>query len=364
MSDPVRSYEFSLGRDDVAALVRLRHGGPFEIGLKWFIACAVAAGMAQALLEEFFGAAWAIGQFGAVLIAVALLGLVATWRLWRGRRAAANWPLPARSTVEIWRDHLAATEDGRVRFIAWKTVLAAIYDRRRVILTLDPIEGSVILPRSAFGSDGDLAAFVEFAEARLREGDGEQAEEAGAPPDAPLSVETIITADDVRRVRKHAAGAAMSYAKALGLAALIGAALVGGVASLGARLLGAQDSFSCVWLWGALAGAAGGAVFVGLRLDAAQRRHDGEWTTSAARLTIDADGLAREGDGALSRFAWRRIARIEATADDLLFWIDREMIVAPRRSFASQDSFEAFEQAARRWRSAALTPSAAQEARA
>jgi len=66
------------------------------------------------------------------------------------------------------------------------------------------------------------------------------------------------------------------------------------------------------------------------------------------------DLLTAALDGLVARFAWRRVDRVEADADDLLFWMGPEAILAPRRCFAAQTDFDDFVRAARAWRRAAL----------
>lgn len=376
-ADPAPPLSFSLTRDDLAALARLRRGGALEFDLKWFLAAAMLAGAGAALAEDRLDPA-SYGPIAVgVLVFAAVMALGAGFRRWRNARAAARWPLPARTQVVATPHGLALDEDGRARLLAWDAVGALRADDERLTLIGPKPESWAILPARAFADPQAMAAFRRVIEARLDEDDAREAQdaserdeneragnaretasEAAAPPRGSLGVATRIEAQDARRVLS-APGERVSYALAFGLAALIGAALFGAIAFLLAPMVARAPAADGVWLWGALAGAMLGALALGLKFDRVEARRWADWRAQDARLAIDADGLTRSADGVVARFAWRRVDRIETTAQDLVFWMDREIVPAPRRCFASPDEFAAFAAAARAWRRAALaTPPA------
>jgi len=342
---------FRLAREDVAALLRPAHR--FDVGadLRWLLAAGVAAGMAYGAIadEDPASPVAALAASGAAVVVI--LGGGQLWRRWRRARAVAIWPLPVESRVEIDRQAIRLVEDGRLRLVAWERAQEVSADKERVIVWLQPIADSVVLPRAAFDDEADMAAFHAYARERLTD---DEDEAFGPPPDAPLSVEVTLTGDDVRRAAAGS-GRPLSYLQTLVGATLIGAIALGGAALLVARGFGVEADMSSPWLWGALVGALGGAGLAGYALDQAQARGWRDWRAAPARLTIDAQGLRRVAAGQEARVDWRAIDRIETRPHALLLRTGEEAYVAPLRCFADADAFEAFADAAQAWRRAALS---------
>lgn len=362
-SDPVflSTRTFSLTRDDVAAMIGLRQGRAIAFDLKWFLAAAALTGAGMAAAEDFFDPASLTPKGVGLAVGAAAMGLGFGYRAWRRARAASRWPLPARTQVAMTGEGLTLNEDGRARRLAWSEIgVVQGDDERLTLLGLAP-QAWAVLPARAFADAQAMRAFHWLVEERLREDDGETSapETTVAPPEGRLSVETRIAAEDARRALSTKGGKRISYAAAFSVSALIGAGLIGGLAFLVAPAFAATAGGGAIWLWGALAGAALGALALGLKFDRAEKRVWESWRTQAARLDIDADGLTRSADGVVARFAWRRIDDVETTPHDLIFRMDREIVPAPRHCFASPEAFDAFAAAARAWRRAALASSAA-----
>ncbi|QLP96877.1 MAG: YcxB family protein [Rhodoblastus sp.] len=340
---------FHLAREDVAALLKPRDRGIGE-DLRWLLAAGLAAGVGLGAIEdEVKLSSLATLAMAAGIVAVVLLAGHG-WRRWRLARAAAAWPLPAEIRVEIDHQAISLVEDGRARHVAWETALGVTRDASRVIVWMNPVADSVVLPLAAFEDKADMAAFEAFADARMRDED----EALPPPPEGPLSVEVTLTAEDARRVGAGA-GRPLSYLQAMVGATLIGAIGLGGLALLVARGFGVEADMRNPWLWGALVGALAGAALLGHLFDRAQARSWRDWPTTTATLTIDADGLTRAADGVQTRVAWRAIDRVEERTHDLLLRTGAEAYVVPRRCFADEDGFDRFADAARAWRAAAAS---------
>lgn len=345
---------FSPTREDVAAL--LRPAQRFEVlgELRWLLAAGLAGGAVLGVIEDGgVRPPWSYALVGAATLLVLLVGQL--WRDWRRARRVAAWPLPARVEVEIDHQAISLVEDGRARHVAWETAREVTRDADRAIIWLVPLADSVVLPRAAFADEADMAAFHAFADARIA---GEDEEDFGPLPEAPLSVETTLTAEDARQVSAWA-GRPISYLQALVGATAIGAVALGGLALLVADAFGVETNLRSPWLWGALAGALSGAALIGHRFDRAQALAWRDWPTTTARIAIDAEGLRRLADGQETRVDWRRIDRIEERADYLLLRVGAEAYVVPRRAFADEDAFDRFADAARALRRAAVSPAAA-----
>ena len=345
-------------RADAAALLAPARRFDVAFDLRWFLAACVAAGMGLGLVEDETSLTGPGALAAAGAIFALFLGVGALWRALRRRRALARFPLPRAARVRVDALGVALIEDGRERFVAWETVAAVTGDDERVLLRLDPVEDSVLLPRAAFDDAAEMAAFRAYADARIEASADDLAE---PPPDAPLAVDIEIAAEDARRVAQGGARP-ISYARAMGAAALIGAMGIGGLAFLLARGFGLAGGWS-PWLAGAALGAGLGAAGLGLRFDRAQARRWRDWRPARFRLVIDPRGLTRRADGVETRLDWRAVERVETRPDDLLIWLSNdEALPAPRRCFAGEADFARFAHAARVWRRAAFDAPARKDA--
>jgi hypothetical protein len=345
-------------RADAAALLAPARRIDVAFDLRWFLAACVAAGMGLGLIEDGTRLTGPTTLAAAGAIVALFLAGGALWRALRRRRAVARFPLPREARARIDAVGVELIEDGRERFVAWETVAAVTGDDARVMLRLDPVENSVVLPRAAFADAAEMAAFRAYADARIEASADELAE---PPPDAPHAVDIEIAAGDARRLAQGE-GRRLTYAQAMGAAALIGALGLGGLAFLLAKAFGVEAGFS-PWLAGAALGAGLGAAGLGLRFDRAQARRWRDWRPVRARLVIDPQGLTRRAEGVETRLDWRAVERIESRPDDLLIWLSNdEALPAPRRCFADESEFARFAHAARVWRRAALDAPAPKDA--
>jgi hypothetical protein len=162
-ADYLFSYRYRLTRADLPARPRSRR----EItGWRKFVLFAPAflTGAGYATFEDDVVrlVPWLKGHetFGAVLalaIVYGALALAVTFiTLWRVRRL----PLPAMDTlVQGDMQHLAVTEDGRLRFYAWELLHVPIItaDHLFLLTTADDI---VTIPLRAFTDRDDMAFFA------------------------------------------------------------------------------------------------------------------------------------------------------------------------------------------------------------
>jgi hypothetical protein len=164
-AQPMLRLDYQLGFADALAY----ESRPRELRgwrkLVFFVWIALA-GAGVALLPE----GWTSGEgdwrfwfyglgFASILYGIAVVVMTFHDRL----RAQRRLPRPVDVVLEQWGDHLAVTENGGMRFIAFETISTAYASVSHAIIVVE--NDVVIVPRRAFAEPGDMEAFAAFLDA-------------------------------------------------------------------------------------------------------------------------------------------------------------------------------------------------------
>eukprot|EP01037_Dinobryon_pediforme_P022302 gene22302-23415_t len=353
------SNSSALTREDYRTVVRETSVLWFDSDSKWVLLTVILIGATVGIVTAALEIDIRRDVFSVLLIAC-LVGLGALVRRIRIARKVAAWVEPDGPTrVEADADHVTVTDPAGQRQVAWDEIGGVRLVKSLMLLDRPKPEAPIVIPQRAFGDHDRMVAFLSYCEDRLRDEEDAGDEGSGVdnlpsagrqavslPPPVTIRLNGSEWAPIERAMRPRNS---MSLAQA-SLVTTIGGGMIPGLLGVGWVSYAGQPLTMATWAACAWPGAVGVTFLVAVWVESQQRKAAANLAarSTAQTLSIDAEGMAKEGRDFQTRIAWSGIAAVSLIADCIVLrttW--QELHIAPRHNFADEREFLAFFSAAR-----------------
>ena len=350
---------FTLTREDYRTVVRQTSVLWFDSDSKWVLLTVILIGATAGIVTAALEIDIRRDVFSVLLIAC-LVGLGALVRWIRIARQVAAWVEPHGPTrVEAFADHVAVTDPAGQQQFMWDEIEGVRLVKSLMLLDRPKPDAPIVIPQRAFADNDRMVAFFGYCEDRLRDEEGAGDEGSGGEDLPPAGRQAVSLPQPVTiRLDGSEWGAiehairprnSLSLVQA-SLATTIGGSMISGLLGVGWASYAGQPLGLATWAAFAWPGAIGLTFLAAVWVESQRRKAAANLAarSMAQTLSIDAEGIAKQGRDFQTRIAWSGIAAVSRIADCIVLrttW--QEFHVAPRRSFADEREFLAFLSAAR-----------------